>query len=66
MVGAVAWFVSSLGSESNNRWCLVKIPSSVVSSEDIEATSLFTVPYGDRLCPPLVSEITEVIYPHHL
>ena len=63
---AVAGCVSSQGSESNNRWCLVTMHSSVVPSKVVGATSGASswIPSGGRPCPPLVSEITVVVCPH--
>ena len=56
------------GSESNNRWCLVTMPSSVVPSEVIGATSCAYswTPSGGLPCPPLESEMTAVVCLYHL
>ena len=60
---AVVECVSSQGSESNNGWCLVTMPSSVVLSEVIGVTSgtCSWTPSGGRLHPPLESAVTAVV-----
>ena len=65
---AAAGCMHFLGSESNNRWCLVAMPSSLVPSEVVGAASgnCPQTPSGGRPCPPLVSEITAVVCPCHL
>ena len=65
---AVAGCVSSQGREGNNGWCSVIMPSSVVTSEVIGATSgtCSLTPNGGGLCPPLESEITAVVCCRHL
>ena len=65
---AVAGCVSSKESERNNRWCSVTMPSSVVPSEVIGAASGARLwnPSGGEPHPPLESEITTVVGPHHL
>ena len=68
MAVSVAGCVSSQGSESNNRWCLVTMPSSVVRSEVIGTASdaCSWTPSGGEPHPPLESEITVVVCPCHL
>ena len=65
---AMAGCVCSQGSESNNRWCLVTILSSVVLSEVTGAASgaCSQTPRSGRLHPPLASKITAVVCPCHL
>ena len=57
---AVAGCVSPQGNENNNGWCSGTVPSSVVPSEVIGATSVACswTPSGGRPCPSLASEIT--------
>ena len=52
---AVSGHVHSQGSEHNSRWCLVVVPSSVVASDVIRASSGASswTPGGSRVCPPL-------------
>ena len=65
---AVAGCMSSQGSESNHGWFSVTIISSVVPSEVTGVTSLACswILSGSRPHPPLESEITDVVCPHHL
>ena len=65
---AAAGRVCSQGSESNNRWCSIAMSFSVVPSEMVEAASYFCsgIPSGSGLFPPLESEITTAVCPHHL
>ena len=65
---AAAGRVYSQGSESNNRWCSVTVPSSVVPSEVVGVTSgsCSGNPSGGGLHPPLESEITAMVFPRHL
>ena len=55
----------SQGSESNNRWYLVAVPSFVLTSEVTGATSgaCSQTPSGGRPCLPLESEITALVCP---
>ena len=65
---AVVGQVCSHESESNNRWCSVTVPSSVVPSDVVGASSgaCSGTPSGSRPHPPLDSEITAVVFPYHL
>ena len=65
---AASGCVSFQGSESTNTRCLVTMPSSVVPSEVIGATSsaYSQTPSGGGPHPPLESEITAVVCLHHL
>ena len=58
--------MSCQGRESNNRWCLLTMPSSVVHSEVFGATSGVRswTPSGGGPCLPLESKITEVVSLH--
>ena len=68
------WAVAAVGqvcsqvSKSNNRWCSVTMSFSVVPSEVVGAASgsCSGIPSGSGPCPPLESEITVVVCPHHL
>ena len=59
--------VCSQGWESNNRWCSVTLPSSVVPLRWLGATggACSWTPSGGRPHPPLDSEILVVFCPHH-
>ena len=66
-VSAAGW-VCSLGIESNHRWHSIAMSFSVVSSEVFGAASYFCsgISTGGGPCPPLGSEITVAVCPHHL
>ena len=68
LVVAAAGQVCSQGSQSNNRWCCVTMSFSVVSSEVVGAANDFcsSILRGSGPRPPLESEITVVVCPHHL
>ena len=57
--------VHSQGSDSNNGWCLVAVPSSVMTSEVTGATGgvCSWTPSGGGPGPPLVSEVTAMVHP---
>ena len=65
---AEAGYLSSQGSERNNRQCSVTTPSSVVPSEVTgEANGACSwTPSGGGPHPPLESETTAVVCTHHL
>ena len=56
---ALAWCVHSQGSE-NNKWCLVALPSSVLTSEvsGVAGGACSWSPMGGGPHPPLESEMT--------
>ena len=62
MAVAPGW-VHSQGSESNNRWLLVAVPSSLLTSEVLGASggACSQTASGDRQCPLLVSKMTAVV-----
>ena len=62
---AVAECVHSQGSESNNQWCLVAVPSSVPTLEVTGSvgSGCSWTPSGGGLCPPLGSELTMMVCP---
>ena len=60
--------VHSQGSESNNGWCSLAMPSCVLTSEVTGATgrACSQTPTDSGACPPLESEMTVVVFPHCL
>lgn len=57
--------VCSQGSENNNRWRSVAVPSLLLTSEVTGAASggCSQTPGGGRQCLPLVSEMTALLCP---
>ena len=59
LAAAAAGCVSSQGSDSNNMWCLVVVPSEVTGATT--GTFSRTPGCGGRPCPSLVSAMTAVV-----
>ena len=65
---ATAGWVFFQGSENNNGWCSVAMPSFLPTSEVTGVTggACSQTPSGGRSCPTLVSEMTAVVCPRCL
>ena len=65
MTVAASGHVHSQGSESNNGWCLVSVPSVLMPEITGAAGGACSKnPRGGRPCSPLESEMSVVVYAH--